>query len=60
MANNDGFEFISVSEAAKRYGVSNQTIYNRIRGGLYETIDFERGCYKGILVKCPVEVYQKQ
>lgn len=45
------FEWVSVSELAQRLGVSDQTIYNHIKEGLYETMEFQRGTMKGILVK---------
>ena len=45
------FEWLSVSEVAKLEDVSTTTIYNRIKDGIYETMEFERGAYKGILVK---------
>ena len=43
-------EWVSVSEMAKMQGVSKQTIYNRIREGLYETHTFKRGKMNGILI----------
>ena len=43
-------EWVSVSEMAKMQGVSKQTIYNRIREGLYETQTFQRGKMNGILI----------
>lgn len=46
---NEGVEYLAVSEYAKRLGVSNQTIRNRIDDGLIETITFQRGKMKGIL-----------
>ena len=42
--------WVSVSEMAKMQGVSKQTIYNRIREGLYETQTFQRGKMNGILI----------
>ena len=45
------FEWVSVSDLAKRLGVSDQTVYNHIKDGLYETMEFQRGTMKGILVK---------
>lgn len=44
-------EWISVSELAKHLNTSKQTIYNRIRKGVYETQSFQRGAYKGFLIK---------
>lgn len=45
------FEYVSISTLAKRLGVSGQTIRNRIREGIYETILFKRGGMNGILIK---------
>jgi len=47
------YEMLSVSEVAKRQGTSKQTIYNQIKSGLWETMTYQRGKYKGILVKYP-------
>lgn len=54
----DNFEFVSISTLAKRLGVSGQTIRNRIKEGLYETMQFKRGDMNGILVK--VKKWQNQ
>ena len=43
-------ELVSVSDLAKRLGVTTQTIYNRVRSGQYKTQPFNRGKYKGYLV----------
>lgn len=48
-------DWMSVSSFAKTIGVSKQTVYNRIREGVYETKEFSRGKMKGILVKAPIE-----
>jgi predicted DNA-binding protein YlxM (UPF0122 family) len=48
------FEWLSVSELAKRENVSIQTIYNRIKENLDETMEFERKSMRGLLIK-----YQK-
>ena len=48
---NGNNEWISVSELAKHLNTSKQTIYNRIRKGMYETQSFQRGAYKGFLIK---------
>lgn len=40
---NEEFEYISVSEYAEREGVSSQTIRNRIKDNLIETVTFKRG-----------------
>lgn len=45
------FEWMSVSEVAKKENVTVQTIYNRIRENLYETMEFQRGKLRGVLVK---------
>lgn len=48
------FELLSVSEVARLENKSIQTIYNRIRFGMYETIDFKRGSkMRGMLIKYP-------
>lgn len=47
------FEWISVSELAKREGVSAQLIYHRIKNELYETQRFSRGSMSGYLIKVP-------
>lgn len=54
MESND-YEMISVSELAKRIGKTPQTIYNQIKQGLWEIVEYQRGKYKGILVKYPKE-----
>lgn len=46
-------EWVSVSELARRIGKTKQTIYNYIRKNLYETMEFQRGKMKGILVQVP-------
>ena len=48
-------EWVSVSELAKHLKVSHQTIYNRIRKGVYETKTFHRGVYKGFLIKYNID-----
>ena len=48
-------EWVSVSELAKHLNVSHQTIYNRIRKGVYETKTFSRGVYKGFLIKYNID-----
>lgn len=47
------YEYISVSEYAERCGVSIQTIRNRIKDGLVDTIVFKRGRMRGLLCKVP-------
>lgn len=49
------FEWISVSDVAKRENVTVQTIYNRIRDNLYETMEFQRGKLRGVLVKYVIQ-----
>lgn len=49
--NTNNAEWLSVSEVAKRENVSVQTIYNRIRDDLYETMEFTRGKLRGLLIK---------
>ena len=44
-------EWIGISEYAKRVGKSKQTIYNWVRSGKVEVIDFKRGKMRGILIK---------
>jgi len=48
------YELLSVSEVARLEKRSIQTIYNHIRFGMYETVDFKRGSkMRGILIKYP-------
>lgn len=48
------YELLSVSEVARLEKRSIQTIYNRIRFGMYETVDFKRGSkMRGMLIKYP-------
>ena len=44
-------ELISVSEFAKRKNISQQTVYNWIKSGLVECVEFQRGTMKGKLIK---------
>ena len=53
MMETDAYEMISVSELARRLGRTPQTMYNQIKQGLWETVEYKRGKYKGILVKYP-------
>lgn len=53
MENNS--EWVSVSTLAKSLSVSEQTIRNRVKAGVYETMVFKRGKMKGILIKRPNE-----
>lgn len=50
---NGQYEMLSVSDVARRQNVSTQTIYNQIKSGLWETQEFQRGKYRGVLVKYP-------
>lgn len=44
-------EWVSVSEMAERASVSTQTIRNRIKEGLIDTVTFKRGKMRGILCR---------
>lgn len=48
------YEWMSVSEVAKRVGKSKQTIYNWCANGRYEFKTFNRGKMIGILIKFPI------
>lgn len=50
---NGQYEMLSVSTVATRQGVTPQTIYNQIKSGMWDTIEYNRGKYKGVLVKYP-------
>lgn len=50
---NENYQMVSVSTVARRMGVTAQTIYNQIKAGLWETTEYQRGKYRGILVKFP-------
>lgn len=52
---NEQYDMLSVSDVAKRLGKTPQTIYNQIKQGLWDTIEYNRGKYKGILIKYPKE-----
>jgi predicted site-specific integrase-resolvase len=47
----DEERYISVSSYAKKIGKSTQMVYNYINEGKLPHIVFERGRYRGILVK---------
>ncbi len=49
------FEWVSASTLAKRLGISTQMVYIRIKMGMYETQEFQRGSMRGYLVKTPKE-----
>lgn len=48
------YELLSVSEVAKLDNKSIQSVYNHIRFGLYETVEYKRGTkMRGVLIKYP-------
>ena len=49
------YEWISVSELAKRIKRTKQTAYNQVKAGLWETQVFTRGTMRGLLVKYPID-----
>lgn len=49
------FEWVSASTLAKRLGISTQMVYIRIKMGMYETQEFQRGSMRGYLIKTPKE-----
>ena len=53
MINDENYEWISVSELAKRIGKTPQTAYNQVKAGLWESCTFKRGSMVGILVAYP-------
>lgn len=54
------YELLGVSEVAKLEKVTSQQIYYRIKEGIYETVNFNRGKMRGILVKYPKEKLMKR
>ena len=52
---NEQYEMLSVSSVAKKLGKTPQTVYNQIKAGMWKTIEYKRGKYKGVLVKFPKE-----
>lgn len=46
-------EWISVSELAQRINTTKQTVYNKIKQGIYPTKVFNRGSMRGLLVCVP-------
>lgn len=46
-------EWISVSECAELLNVTKQTVYNKIKQGIYPTKVFNRGSMRGLLVCVP-------
>jgi transposase len=53
MENND-YEWLSVSDVAKRIGKSKQTIYNWCANGKCKFKTFNRGKMIGILIRFPI------
>jgi excisionase family DNA binding protein len=49
---NNGCDWISVSEYAKRLGKSKQTVYNMVKANKLESKQFKRGSMIGLLIKC--------
>lgn len=48
------FELLSVSEVARLENKSIQTIYNHIRFGMYDVVEYKRGTkMRGVLIKYP-------
>ena len=52
---NGQYKMLSVSDVAKLTGKTPQTIYNQIKAGMWDVIEYQRGKYRGILVKYPKE-----
>ena len=50
--NKNNYDWISVSEYAKRLGKSKQTVYNMVKANKLESKQFKRGSMIGLLVKC--------
>lgn len=52
MPKKSNYEWISVSEFARRIGKTTQTVYNMLKTGDFETLEFNRGTkMRGILIK---------
>lgn len=50
------YELLSVTEVAKLDKKSIQTVYNHIRFGLYDVVEYKRGTkMRGVLIKYPKE-----
>lgn len=48
------YELLSVTEVAKLDNKSIQTVYNHIRFGLYDVVEYKRGTkMRGVLIKYP-------
>ena len=50
--NENEYDWVSVSEYAKRIGKSKQTVYNMVKGKRLESKTFRRGSMIGLLIKC--------
>ena len=50
--NENDYDWISVSEYAKRLGKSKQTVYNMVKANKLESKQFKRGSMIGLLIKC--------
>jgi excisionase family DNA binding protein len=50
--NEKDYDWISVSEYAKRLGKSKQTVYNMVKANKLESKSFKRGSMIGLLIKC--------
>lgn len=48
----NGYDWVSVSEYAKRIGKSKQTVYNMVKEQRLESKTFRRGSMIGLLIKC--------
>ena len=48
----NSYDWISVSEYAKRIGKSKQTVYNMVKANKLESKQFKRGSMIGLLIKC--------
>ena len=51
MENSENTEWISISTLAERLGVTKQTVYNRVKQGMYPTREFKRGTMRGVLIQ---------
>lgn len=49
--NEEDYEWISASEYAARFGVSKQTVYNKIKSEELVARPFKRGLYNGYIVR---------
>ena len=50
--NKNNYDWVSVSEYAKRLGKSKQTVYNMVKANKLESKQFKRGSMIGLLIKC--------